>query len=209
MSNRVVIVDDTNPNIQYFGPWFAAQNTQLNTYSTRGPPFQNTLHGVKVNASFSYSFSGMYRWLFCFITLSLVFGRFSGSQITVLGTIITTNTSGTQDPTWECFVDNISIGWNISAGSAAENSWIFCQNDLLQNGPHVLIVNVTVLHEQTFWFDELQYLPSSNVSLYNSTVIVYSSDSAVQYSSGWTELNGNVNLTQTAGSTLRFQFFDP
>ena len=54
-----VLVDDTDPNIQYSGPWFLTQNA-LDT-GTNGPPFQNTLHGVNVNASFSYSFSGMSR----------------------------------------------------------------------------------------------------------------------------------------------------
>ena len=60
MSDRLVLVDDTNTNINYDGPWFTAQNTQLNT-GTNGPPYQNTLHGVKANASFSYFFSGMSR----------------------------------------------------------------------------------------------------------------------------------------------------
>ena len=205
---RRLLVDDTNPNIQYSGPWFTAQNTQLNT-GNLGPPFQNTLHGVNISASFSYSFSGMSRWLVCFIALSLVFGRFSGSEVIVLGTSITTNASGTQDPTWECFVDNISIGWNLSAGARTENHWVFCQSGLLPDGPHVLSTNVTVLRQQTFWFDQIQYVPSSNVPLDNSTVMIDSTDPAVQYSSGWTELDGIVNLTKAAGSTVTFQFFGP
>ena len=146
-----IVVDDTNPNIQYSGPWFTAQNSQL-TIGNHGGPFQNTLHGVNVNASFSYSFSGMFKFLICFIGLSLVYGLFSGSEIIVLGTSITTNASGSQDPTWECFVDNISIGWNLSSGARAENTWTFCQS-ALQDGPHVLSTNVTVLHQQTFWFE--------------------------------------------------------
>ena len=207
MSSRLVLVDDTDPNLRYYGSWFVAQDTQPNTGSN-GPPFENTLHGVNANASVCYSFSGMFRWLVCLIALSLVYGCFSGSKIVVLGTSITTNISGTQDPTWECFVDNISIGWNISAGSGAENNWVLCQSDL-QDGPHVLTTNVTVLQEQIFWFDQIQYLPSSNVSLDNSTVRVDSSDPAIQYGSGWTELGGFVNLTQTAGSTVTYDFFGP
>ena len=207
MSSRLVLVDDTDPNLRYSGSWFAAQDTQPNT-GTNGPPFENTLHGVNANASVCYSFSGMFRWLVCFIVLFLVNGCFSGSKITVLGTSITTNASGTQDPTWECFIDNISIGWNISAGSGAENNWVLCQSNL-QDGPHVLTMNVTVLHDQTFWFDQIQYLPSSKVSLDNSTVRVDSSDPAVQYGSGWTELDGIVNLTQTTGSTVTYDFIGP
>ena len=221
MSIHQVLVDDTNPGIQYSGPWFIAQNTRLNT-GTNGPPFQNTLHGVNVNASFSYSFSGMTRWLVYFIHLSLILGHFSGSQVIVLGTSMTKAASRTptQDPTWECFVDNISIGWGFSAGAGSENNWVFCQSDL-HDGPHVLSINVTVLDVQTFWFDQIQYIPSSNVPLDSSTVRVDSSDPAILYSSGsnpiegglplygpqWKELDSIVNFTQVAGSTVTYQFF--
>ena len=140
--------------------------------------------------------------------LSSVYGRFPGSQVIVLGTSITTNASGTQDPTWDCFVDNVTIGWGISAGADDKNNWIFCQSNL-QDGPHVLSVNVTVLHQQTFWFDQIQYTPSANVSLDNATVKFDSSNPAVQYSSGWTGLAGIVNLTQTAGSTVTYNFTGP
>ena len=53
-----VLIDDTNPSIQYFGPWFEVENTQINT-GAFGPPFQNTLHGVTVDANFSFPFNGM------------------------------------------------------------------------------------------------------------------------------------------------------
>jgi hypothetical protein len=185
--SEIIIVDDTNPNIQYSGPV------------------------VNVNAaSFSYSFSGMSRWLVCFKALSLVFGCFSGSQVIVLGESIMTNASGTKYPTWECFIDNINIGRNVSAGKCTENSWVFCQSDL-QDGLYVFSTNVTFLHQQTFssWFDQIRYLPSSNVPLDNSTVRVDSSDPAVQYSSGWTELDDIANLTQNAGSTVTYEFFGP
>jgi hypothetical protein len=131
-----------------------------------------------------------------------------GSEVIVLGTSITTNSSGIQDPSWECFIDNVSIGWNLSSAPRTENSWVFCQS-VLQDGPHVLSTNVKVLHQQTFWFDRIHYVPSSNVPLDNATVMVDSTDPAVQYSSGWTELNGIVNLTQTAGSTVTYEFFGP
>ena len=214
MASRLVLVDDTDPNIQYSDSWALAQNTQLST-GTNGPPYQNTLHGTAANhSSFSYSFNGMPRWLVCFIAPSLAYGCFSGTQITVLGSSITTNTSATnntsatQDPTWECFVDNISIGWHISAGTRTENNWVLCQSDL-KDGHHVLTTNVTILHQQPFWFDQIQYLPSSGVAPANSSVRVDSSDSAIRYSSGWGEYSGIVNLTQTAGSTVTFDFLGP
>jgi hypothetical protein len=74
--SEIIIIDDMDPNIQYSGPWFTGQNSQL-TIGNHGPPFQNTLHGVNANASFSYSFSGMSKLFVCFIAaLSLVHGLF-------------------------------------------------------------------------------------------------------------------------------------
>jgi hypothetical protein len=210
--SKLIIIDDTNTNIQYSGPWFiTSQNSQLNI-GNLGPPFQNTLHGVNNNANFSYSFSGMSMLFVCFIPPSLlVFGRFSGSQVIVLGTRITTNASDSQlgDPSWECFIDNISIGRYVFSGGTNDlNSWVLCKSDLL-DGPHVLSIKITVLQQQTFWLDQIQYLPSSNVPLDNATLRVDSSDAAVQYSSGWGELNGIVNSTQTAGSTITYEFVGP
>jgi hypothetical protein len=61
---RFVAIDDTDPSIQYSGPsWFEVNNTQIDT-GTFGTPFQNTLHGVNVTASFSFNFSGMSRLLY-------------------------------------------------------------------------------------------------------------------------------------------------
>ncbi|KAF8808393.1 hypothetical protein BYT27DRAFT_7337775 [Phlegmacium glaucopus] len=186
MSQRLVLVDDTNPNIQYSGPWFSTQNTQLNT-GDFGTPFQNTLHGVNVDANFSYSFNG--------------------SSVTVLGTstVPDTNFLSGPDLSWECFVDNSSIG-SLPVISYAENNWVFCQNGQLQDGPHVLTVKAKVSNQKTFWFDQIQYLPSSNVSLDESIVRINSNDPDIQYSSGWKELNGVVNLTQTTGSTITYVF---
>jgi hypothetical protein len=62
---RLVVIDDTDPSIQYSGPtgtWFEADNTQMDT-GIFGKPFLNTLHGVNVTASLSFNFSGMSRLL--------------------------------------------------------------------------------------------------------------------------------------------------
>ena len=115
---RLVLIDDTNPSIQYSGPWFEVNNTQIDT-GWNGLPFKNILHGVNVTANFSFSFSGMSRLLIDLFSSPLTLLSFSGSGITVYGTSITTNASGTQDPTWECFIDNTSIGWSLA--SAAPN----------------------------------------------------------------------------------------
>jgi hypothetical protein len=55
--SRFVIIDDTDPSIQYSGPWFEIENTHIDT-GDNGPPFNNTLHGVNVTANFSFPFNG-------------------------------------------------------------------------------------------------------------------------------------------------------
>jgi len=59
MSNatRWIIVDDTDLNIQYAGLWFQTRGS-LDNLGTFGPPFESTLHGVNLNASLTYAFSG-------------------------------------------------------------------------------------------------------------------------------------------------------
>jgi hypothetical protein len=154
------------------------------------------------------------------ICLTLSF--FSGSAVLVYGTSITTNVSGIQDPFWECFIDNTSIGSfpsaaNAGSDSPTQNNWILCGGGPPQfsDGPHLLTVNANVSNQQTFWFDQIQYAPSASVSLNQSLLRIDSNDSAIQYSSGWqseqlmigtTQLYHTSKYTQTDGSTLTYQF---
>ena len=58
-SNRAIIVDDSDPTIQYLGrTWFqdVASQDRIGNF---GPTFQHTLHGTKANASFSFKFEGL------------------------------------------------------------------------------------------------------------------------------------------------------
>ena len=156
---------------------------------------------------------------------------FSGSAVIVYGTSITTNASGTQDPTWECFIDNASIGFSLSSNATSrvrgnQNNWPLCVGGpaQFQDGPHSLTVKANVSNQQTFWFDQIQYAPSASVSLNQSLLRIDPRDSAIQYSpaGGWTlmnsdqfriitddEINTGVNssYTQTTGATLTYQFF--
>ena len=151
-------------------------------------------------------------------TLSL----FSGSAVIVYGSSITTNASGTQDPTWECFIDNASIGWFISSDNdvnslGSQNNWPLCGAHF-QDGPHSLTVNANV-SKQMFWFDQIQYTPSASVSLNQSVLRIDSNDPAIQYSPAgvWQMFNGNifegfpgnegnVSIAGTNGATLTYQF---
>ena len=186
-----------------------------------GDPFQSSLHGVNVTANFSFPFNGMSH-LFIFDPPSLFIPLlFSGPSVYVYGTTITTNASGTQDPTWECFIDNISIGW-FPAPSESQNNWILCGSNQLRDGHHLLTVKANVSNQQTFWFDQIQYAPSASVSLNDSLLRIDSSDPAIQYGNGWypslltfsspelsfnlTTANGNTSSTVTNGTVLTYQF---
>lgn len=109
------------------------------------------------------------------------------------------------DPTWDCFVDDISIG-PTDPFPYAENNWVFCNHPNLVDGPHILTVNATVMKNQTFWFDNIQYSPSAGVPLDKAAIIVDSLDSQLQYGDGWGALGGSANMTTKAGSIFTFDF---
>ena len=140
----------------------------------------------------------------------------------VYGTSITINASGTQDPTWECFIDNVSIGSSRPSSAlvgSSENNWILCGAgpSQIQDGPHLLTVKANV-SKQTFWFDRIQYAPSANVSLNESLMRIDANDSAIEYSPGWQFLDrpnnytatpvlpGNCSFTGNNGASLTYEF---
>lgn len=109
------------------------------------------------------------------------------------------------DPTWECFVDDITIG-ATAPFAFAENNWVFCNQDSLVDGPHVLTVNATVLKNQTFWFDDIQYVPSASVPLGQAAIMVDNLDPQLQYGAGWQALGNSANMTTVPGSIFTYDF---
>ncbi|KAH9484521.1 hypothetical protein JR316_0004003 [Psilocybe cubensis] len=184
-ARRAIIVDDTDSRIQYIGSsWFQDQGSQDNA-GNFGPAYQSTLHGTRSDASLSFSFNG--------------------TKVSVYGSNNLRNDSGVLDPTWECFIDNISIG-KTAPFQFAENNWLFCDQDGLLDGPHILTVNATVKKQQPFWFDNIQYIPSSSLSLDNAAVMVDSLDSELQYGSGWNALGTTANFTQSPNAIFTYSF---
>ncbi|KAF8801614.1 hypothetical protein BYT27DRAFT_7114517 [Phlegmacium glaucopus] len=185
---RWIIVDDVDSRIQYDGPsWFPDEGSQ-DSQGTYGAPFRSTLHGTQANASLSFTFHG--------------------TQVAVIGSNIIRNNSGVLDPSWQCFIDNISIGATTPFLNP-ENKWNFCSYGSLLDGPHIITVNVTV-QNQTFWFDNIQYVPSASVPLDQEIILVESQDPQLQYGQGqWQSLADsvpNMNMTLVSGATLNFSF---
>lgn len=62
MAVRRVRVDDTNPLIQYAGPWFLDGTGSQDKNGNFGPTYNKTLHGTIQDASLSFTFSGESLW---------------------------------------------------------------------------------------------------------------------------------------------------
>jgi len=54
---RLVVVDDTDPTIEYTGPWFQDTGSQDNV-GNFGPAYLSSLHGTNQSASLSFAFNG-------------------------------------------------------------------------------------------------------------------------------------------------------
>jgi hypothetical protein len=109
------------------------------------------------------------------------------------------------DPSWECFVDGISIG-ATDPFPYFENNWPFCMKSDLNDGPHQLTVNVTSTTDHVFWLDSIAYVPSASVAEETAYIMVQNQDPAIAYGPGWTRLGDSANMTTTLGSELRFNF---
>ena len=135
----------------------------------------------------------------------------TGSQIEVFGcNNLTMSGSGVPDPSWECFIDGISIV-STAPFQFPENNWLFCAHNALLDGPHVLTVNATVTNSQTFWVDRIQYVPSSSVPLNNKYIYIDNLDQQLlqdAYGPGWEAIPGDPqrNMTGQTNSLFTFEF---
>nr|GAT60394.1 predicted protein [Mycena chlorophos] len=179
---RQRIVDDADPSIQYGSQgWFMADPTTL-TGGNFGPIYNGTTHATKSNATLSYAFSG--------------------TSMSVYGTIAIVNNTGVVDPTWSCLVDGVAM--STSTFAFFENHWLLCSQDTLAVGSHVLDVQV---HSSgtPFYVDFLEYTPLANDTFESAVLLYESTDEAVSFSSGWTDLGGE-NATQSAGASVALNF---
>jgi hypothetical protein len=125
--------------------------------------------------------------------------------VNVFGTTNINNSSGIIDPTWECFIDGVSIG-STSPFQYAENNWVLCTwNNNGTSGSHVLTVNATS-NGHPFYFDWLQYEPPQSASVENAVVFLDHMDAAIQYDSSWQALGGSANMTTNQGSIVMLDF---
>ncbi|EFI28315.1 hypothetical protein CC1G_13844 [Coprinopsis cinerea okayama7 len=182
-NSRWIVVDNRDSGIAYEGPWFTV-NDSFDNVGNFGPTYLSTLHGTNETARLSY--------------------EFDGSEIKLLGTNRPRNSSGVIDPTWDCLIDGVSIG-PTRPFEFAENNWVFCDWRNGLPGRHTLEVQVRS-EGQTFWVDQIQYLPSPGAEVEKPAVMVGIQDHAIKYGKGWTTLGGTANMTRERGSVVEVEF---
>ncbi|GJJ15753.1 hypothetical protein Clacol_010031 [Clathrus columnatus] len=181
MSSQFLLISNSDSDVDYSGNWTIANSSQLSPGGSLGPPFEPQLHNLALgNGSFSFFFHG--------------------SSINVIGSIpITNSNSNSRDPTWECFIDGISLG-PPTYPNVTENNWSLCEH-ALSDGPHQLevIVNSTT---SPFYFDYLLYAPSVGISLENNTIFISGLDPDVTYDSTWSVVRTSSATSEPGGEVI-------
>lgn len=135
----------------------------------------------------------------------IAFGS-TGTAIGVWGTSILSNPKTNPDPSLECFVDNVSIG-SEPPFEFAENNWKLCGKVGLSDGLHTLRIDVKVQSpQQTFWLDQIGYIPSPSMPLDNKTIMLDNTDPAIRLDASWKPLGGTANMTTSTNSVALVDF---
>ncbi|KAF5344752.1 hypothetical protein D9756_011074 [Leucocoprinus leucothites] len=184
--NRWVVVDDTDPSIGYSGAWLPDNNGSRANPGNYGPPYLGTLHGLSTSGSASFPFNG--------------------TSIEVWGTNSVVNFDTNPDPSWECFVDGVSIGREAFL-EWPESNWKFCGQYNFADGNHTLRIDVTVQSpNHTFWLDQIRFIPSPTLPLDNKTILIENTDPAVQFDAKWEAMGATANITTVLGSAAWVTF---
>ncbi|PPR02070.1 hypothetical protein CVT24_011169 [Panaeolus cyanescens] len=182
---RSILVDDTNPLIQYDGTWFSDASGALDNTGADGTTFNKTLHWTTENGTITFPYTG--------------------TIVNVVGSTRVRNDTGIPDPEWECSVDGVPMRNNVITDE--ENNWNLCTSAGTPEGDHVLTVKITVRQAQTYYLDRIIYTPSSSVPLDDKTLIINDNDPALQYGPGWGPASfGGQHATTLSGSKVTLDF---
>lgn len=187
MASRRIAIDDSDPSIDYVGPgWSTTRGND--TIGNHGPTYQGFQHYTTGNDSFSF--------------------RFSGTSIEAFGTNgqVATGRKDQFDPFWACQVDGKGIRSGVGSPNIG-NSLQLCLAEVLDDGSHELVVNVTTMG-QAFFLDRILYTPSMKSPGKTPALWVGSNDPDFVYGPSpwnWT-LASNTMLTAIHGATVSYSF---
>ncbi|KAJ6580512.1 hypothetical protein DFH09DRAFT_979214 [Mycena vulgaris] len=183
-SPRKVVVDDTDPAIQYSAQgWFVEDPSRLQV-GNFGPIYNDTSTASSTDSTFTFAFNG--------------------TSILVQGTItVSTDANNVTDPTWTCTVDGIEINNPDPTFGSAENNWVLCEQDTMTLAPHNLTVQVKS-KGQPFYFDSLTYTPPPDAFIQSAVLLYPDGDPALSYGPGWKHDGEEVAQTANTQVTLSF-----
>ncbi|KAK7039095.1 hypothetical protein VNI00_010266 [Paramarasmius palmivorus] len=201
---RRVIVDDTDPRVQYVGDWTLDVGS-FDNLGIPGPPYNHTLWGTKQDgASFLFDFEGEF---------IQVRGAKDNPKLPPDPDLVPFE-NVTLLAKWSCTVDGDAI---TPLSHLDDTSYmthiVLCEQGFLSRKKHTL--NRTVFIEdpdtQMFWVDEIEYQPLEVADLQNEILKINSSDSSVEYhneSKMWFPDPQNImyNQTGTTGITATLSF---
>ncbi|KAJ3994512.1 hypothetical protein F5050DRAFT_1809526 [Lentinula boryana] len=190
---RLVVVDDTDPSIQYSPSSAFSKDTagKLDGQGYGGPVFNRTLtglNGTSNNGSLSYEFNGTF----------------------VRAMVAAEGTYG-----WYCNVDNHLIT-SFTVDTSQVTNYIACDSEGTLSGStdvHTLVVNFFFYpnsqSNSSLWLDSIQYQPLPSDPLDAVTLRVHNSDPSVSYSNssgGWSFQGLNSNATDLTGTSMSLAF---
>ncbi|KAF8880157.1 hypothetical protein BD779DRAFT_1473968 [Infundibulicybe gibba] len=184
---RRVIVDDTDPQIQYsIDQWTLQIGETISGPGIvpSGPPFQNTTHLSNSTSSLSLQFQG---------SSPQVFGASTANA----------------DSFYECFIDGTSIGSTTAIQTFFGNNELLCDGtSFVEEKEYTLMLNISHAGGRLVWFDYVTYIPSTSVPLGSATALVDRLDPAIVYSAGPGEwgIDSLGSFTQSNGSSVTFNF---
>ncbi|KAJ3843590.1 hypothetical protein F5878DRAFT_256723 [Lentinula raphanica] len=194
---RLVVVDDTDPSIQYSPASVFMTDTsgKLDGQGYGGPVFNRTLTGLSgssnLNGSLTFQFNG---------------------------TFVRAVLAAQGDFGWACRVDNHLITSNILNSNQVTN-YIACDSEGSLSGStseHTLEVDLFLGVDPPFvlnsslWLDNIQYQPLPSDPLDALTLRIHNSDPSVSYSNSsgeWTAFQSlDANATDLTGSSMSLAF---
>ncbi|KJA14808.1 hypothetical protein HYPSUDRAFT_208375 [Hypholoma sublateritium FD-334 SS-4] len=169
-----ILIDDSDSSITYntvdlATSWSAVNKSIPGTVDLDNAIFQ-TGHVLSSDGSLSFSFTG--------IGIG-VYG--------VSSKLDPSREDDISDLSWTCSIDDVSIPANRTALRGFP--WTsYCSQTGMSNQLHVLRVNVSASESSQFWLDYIRYIPPPEPLPANQTILVESTDPAVQYGEGWEPL---------------------
>ncbi|KAL0063150.1 hypothetical protein AAF712_009940 [Marasmius tenuissimus] len=167
---RRIVVDDTDPRVIYDSGAWNFDTSTFGDCGVFGDPYNRTMSGMNSpKAGFTFHFEGD-------------FIQMKGAKDNRKISRPSNSTFDSVDslPKYTCQVDGFpvpAIGYRPLVYESTNN--VLCEADRLSEGPHTLIMNITLDDPDTqiFWFDSIEYAYLEGADLSKEVVKIDGGDS--------------------------------